>query len=102
MEFYAGNAECTKSMRRSGIRGVRFDIGYFDKGCPKNRRCKSNFHDILSDSGFLQLVLTLHAFAFPPFFSFSLFSAFLCLFALKVGSDVYDPFEQPRNKQERA
>ena len=53
IEFYAGKAACTTAARKAGRRAVKFDIGYFDRKMHKN--LKSNFYDVLSDSGFTQL-----------------------------------------------
>ena len=89
LEFFAGKAECTKSMRRRGIPGVRFDIGYFEKECPKNRRCKSNFHDILSDSGFLLLDMCVFQIRLRLAVLFILKGRaheFICWFAIKCSS----------------
>ena len=52
MEFYAGLARTTASLREIGKVGVRLDIDYFK---PDNSGFKSNPMDICSASGLLLL-----------------------------------------------
>lgn len=53
LEFFAGKAACTYAMRRAGYLSARFDKLYFDPACQRKR--KSNWHDILTPSGFMSL-----------------------------------------------
>ncbi|CAL1127919.1 unnamed protein product [Cladocopium goreaui] len=58
LEFFAGVANCTLYMRRAGYVSGKFDILYCDK--TKQGQRKSNWHDLLSPSGFaLALVFIL-------------------------------------------
>ena len=53
LEFYAGTANCTAAMQRTGFTCGKFDILY----CPKQKQGsrKTNWHDIMTPSGFAQL-----------------------------------------------
>ena len=53
LEFFAGVANCTLYMRRAGFVSGKFDILYCDK--TKQGQRKSNWHDLLSPSGFALL-----------------------------------------------
>ena len=53
LEFFAGVANCTLYMRRAGYVSGKFDILYCDK--MKQGQRKSNWHDLLSPSGFALL-----------------------------------------------
>lgn len=50
LEYYAGKAACTASMRRAGYTSARFDFLYFDPLTPK--RSTRNYYDILTPAGF--------------------------------------------------
>lgn len=71
LEFFAGQANCTYMMRKAGFMSGRFDIDYCSKNKQGNRN--SNWHDLLSSSGFVTLNRNLNP---PPVeaFDFSRFS----------------------------
>ena len=52
LEFFAGTANCTRSMRRAGYLGAKFDILYCGGDMRKSRGRKTNWMDLLTPSGF--------------------------------------------------
>ena len=52
LEFFAGTANCTRSMRRAGYLGAKFDIMYCEADKQKRRGRKTNWMDLLTPSGF--------------------------------------------------
>ena len=56
IEFFAGSAALTQKMRQAGLKSVRCDIEYFKcMGQMRGGKQRSNYMDILTPSGFMQL-----------------------------------------------
>ena len=52
VEYFAGVANATRAARLRGSSGCRLDLDYFDPSSDGGSRCKTNFMDLTSASGF--------------------------------------------------
>ncbi|CAE7639101.1 unnamed protein product [Symbiodinium sp. CCMP2592] len=61
VEFFAGRANCTSAARVRGASGLKLDIEYGNRGKKKSngKKCKSDYMDINSCSGFCLAIICL-------------------------------------------